>query len=124
MSDAHQFETTLRWPALATQTMPPSPTFSRNNILGGTGKPGIPSRYQVLTDEPEEEEAPYHLDRSQLRTDERLFLEHLEKNGGMTQKLACAQLNWAQLARRPGHRRTPPVRADRSARRDARGHPA
>ncbi len=42
MSDAHQFETTLRWPALATQTMPPSPTFSRNNILGGTGKPDVP----------------------------------------------------------------------------------
>ena len=42
MSDAHQFETTLRWPAEATQTMPPSPTFSRTNILGGTGKPDVP----------------------------------------------------------------------------------
>ena len=42
MSDAHQFETTLRWPAQASQAMPPSPAFSRNNILGGTGKPDVP----------------------------------------------------------------------------------
>ena len=42
MSEAHQFETTLRWPAETTQTLPPSPAFSRNNILGGAGKPDVP----------------------------------------------------------------------------------
>jgi organic hydroperoxide reductase OsmC/OhrA len=43
MSDAHQFEATLRWPALATQQLPPAPTFSRNSILGGAGKPDVPA---------------------------------------------------------------------------------
>ena len=42
MSDVHQFETTLRWPASASQAMPPEPTFSRNNTLGATGKPAVP----------------------------------------------------------------------------------
>lgn len=42
MSDTHQFEATLRWPASAAQAMPPAPTFSRNNILGGAGKPDLP----------------------------------------------------------------------------------
>lgn len=43
MSDAHQFETTLRWPATSTQALPPEPAFSRNSILGGTGKPDVPA---------------------------------------------------------------------------------
>ena len=42
MPDAHQFEATLRWPASATQVLPPAATFSRNGILGGTGKPDLP----------------------------------------------------------------------------------
>ena len=42
MSDAHRFEATLRWPASATQSLPPIPTYSRNNILGGAGKPEVP----------------------------------------------------------------------------------
>jgi hypothetical protein len=42
-----------------------------------------------------EVEEPIHLDRSRLPVDQRLLLEHLEKNGAMSQKLACAQLNWA-----------------------------
>jgi organic hydroperoxide reductase OsmC/OhrA len=42
VSDTHQFETTLYWPASATQVLPPVATFSRNNILGGTGKPDVP----------------------------------------------------------------------------------
>lgn len=42
MSDAHNFETTLRWPAIATQPLPPEPTYSRNSILGGAGKPDMP----------------------------------------------------------------------------------
>ena len=39
MTDAHAFETTLRWPADPAQVLPPDPAFSRNNILGGAGKP-------------------------------------------------------------------------------------
>jgi organic hydroperoxide reductase OsmC/OhrA len=42
MSDAHTFESTLRWPADPAQTLPPDPAFSRNNILGGAGKPDVP----------------------------------------------------------------------------------
>ena len=42
MSNAHNFETTLRWPASATQARPPVADFSRNNILGGAGKPDVP----------------------------------------------------------------------------------
>lgn len=42
MSDAHQFEATLRWPASTTQALPPAATFSRNSILGGMGKPDLP----------------------------------------------------------------------------------
>ena len=42
MSDAHQFEATLRWPASSTQPLPPIPAYSRNNILGGAGKPEVP----------------------------------------------------------------------------------
>ena len=41
MSDAHQFEATLRWPASQTQPLPPEPTFSRNSLLGGAGKPDV-----------------------------------------------------------------------------------
>ena len=41
MSDAHHFEATLRWPASATQPLPPEPAFSRNSILGATGKPDV-----------------------------------------------------------------------------------
>jgi hypothetical protein len=68
--------------------------------IEGTGKAGIPSRYRISgaiapaqAEEPKEE--PIHLDRSRLPLDQRLLLEHLEKNGPMSQKLACAQLNWA-----------------------------
>ena len=42
MSEAHQFEASLRWPASVSQAMPPSPAFSRNSVLGGTGKPEVP----------------------------------------------------------------------------------
>lgn len=42
MTDAHAFETTLRWPADPAQVLPPDPAFSRNNILGGAGKPDVP----------------------------------------------------------------------------------
>ena len=42
MSDAHQFEATIRWPASSTQPLPPIPAYSRNNILGGAGKPEVP----------------------------------------------------------------------------------
>ena len=42
MPDAHQFEATLRWPAAAAQPIPPLPHFSRDNILGGAGKPDVP----------------------------------------------------------------------------------
>lgn len=73
--------------------------------VDGTGKPGIPSRYRVpgavsaapcgdLNPE-EEAEEPVHLDRSRLPVDQRLLLEHLEKHGAMTPKLAASQLNWA-----------------------------
>ena len=41
MPDTHSFETRLRWPADATQTMPPAVDFSRNNVLSGAGKPDI-----------------------------------------------------------------------------------
>ena len=43
MSDAHQFEATLRWPASQTQPLPPEPAFSRNSLLGGAGKPDVPA---------------------------------------------------------------------------------
>jgi organic hydroperoxide reductase OsmC/OhrA len=43
MSEAHQFEATLRWPASATQPLPPEQAFSRNSILGAAGKPDVPS---------------------------------------------------------------------------------
>lgn len=42
MSDIHTFETTLHWPADAAQTLPPDPTFSRNNVLAAAGKPDVP----------------------------------------------------------------------------------
>jgi organic hydroperoxide reductase OsmC/OhrA len=42
MSDTHSFEATLRWPADAAQPLPPDPAFSRNNLLGGAGKPDVP----------------------------------------------------------------------------------
>ncbi|MBL8515033.1 MAG: OsmC family protein, partial [Betaproteobacteria bacterium] len=42
MSDAHRFETTLRWPADPAQMLPPDPAFSRNNFMGGIGKPDVP----------------------------------------------------------------------------------
>ena len=48
MSDAHKFEATLRWPASAVQAMPPAPMFSRNNILGGAGKPDVPGSSPVM----------------------------------------------------------------------------
>ena len=38
MSDAHSFESRLRWPADLTQPLPPDPAFSRNSLLGATGK--------------------------------------------------------------------------------------
>jgi organic hydroperoxide reductase OsmC/OhrA len=38
MSDAHVFEITLRYPASATQPMPPDANFSRNNIMKSAGK--------------------------------------------------------------------------------------
>ena len=41
MSETHTFETRLRWPADATQTMPPATDFSRNNVLSGAGKPDL-----------------------------------------------------------------------------------
>ena len=48
MSDAHRFEATLRWPASATQPLPPIPAYSRNNILGGAGKPEVPGSSPVV----------------------------------------------------------------------------
>lgn len=41
MSDAHSFETTLRWPADPAQPLPPDPAFSRNSTLGGPGKSDV-----------------------------------------------------------------------------------
>lgn len=41
-STAHQFETTLTWPADAAQAPMPDPTFSRNNILRAAGKVDVP----------------------------------------------------------------------------------
>ena len=41
MSDAHSFETHLRWPADPVQAMPPDPAFSRNSVLGGPGKADV-----------------------------------------------------------------------------------
>ena len=38
MSDAHAFETHLRWPADPAQALPPVPTFSRNSVLSAPGK--------------------------------------------------------------------------------------
>jgi hypothetical protein len=65
--------------------------------IAGTGVFRVPSRYRVITDveeAPAEVDEPVHLDRSRLPLDQRLLIEHLEKNGPMSQKLACAQLNW------------------------------
>ena len=41
MSDAHSFETHLRWPVDPAQPMPPAPAFSRNSVLSAAGKPEI-----------------------------------------------------------------------------------
>ena len=41
MSDAHQFETRLRWPADPAQVLPPDPAYSRNSLLGATGKADV-----------------------------------------------------------------------------------
>ncbi|MBL8516064.1 MAG: OsmC family protein [Betaproteobacteria bacterium] len=38
MSDAHTFEATLRWPADASQKLPPDPAFSRDNVMAAPGK--------------------------------------------------------------------------------------
>ena len=38
MSDAHAFETHLRWPADPAQALPPAPAFSRNSVLSAPGK--------------------------------------------------------------------------------------
>jgi hypothetical protein len=65
--------------------------------IAGTGLFRVPSRYRVITEveeAPAEVDEPVHLDRSRLPLDQRLLMEHLEKNGPMSQKLACAQLNW------------------------------
>ena len=48
MSEAHQFEATLRWPASVAQALPPDPAFSRNNTLGSTGKPDVPGSSPVI----------------------------------------------------------------------------
>lgn len=56
MSDAHQFETRLTWPARADQPRPPEQVFSRDNVMHTPGKHdvagsapavygGDPSRY-------------------------------------------------------------------------------
>ena len=89
------------------------------NRVEGTGRPGTPSRYRHPWDtvasapsgdvepkpaetqtpplnlEPEQEEAQLHVDRDRLPLDQRLLLEHLEKQGAMSPKLAASQLNWA-----------------------------
>lgn len=41
MSDAHVFEITLRYPASATQPMPPNANFSRDNIMRSGNKHDI-----------------------------------------------------------------------------------
>ena len=38
MSDAHSFETHLRWPADPAQALPPEPAFSRDSVLSAPGK--------------------------------------------------------------------------------------
>ncbi|MBL8524035.1 MAG: OsmC family protein [Betaproteobacteria bacterium] len=38
MSDAHEFEARLKWPASADQPKPPEAVFSRNNVMYSTGK--------------------------------------------------------------------------------------
>jgi organic hydroperoxide reductase OsmC/OhrA len=43
MSQTHNFETTLRWPADAAQKLPPDPAFSRNSVLASPGKPDVPA---------------------------------------------------------------------------------
>ena len=50
---------------------------------------------EIEAPEDEEGAAPVYLDRSRLPVDQRLLLEHLEKQGAMTPRLAAAQLNWA-----------------------------
>ena len=42
MSDAHTFETRLRWPADSGQSMPPDASFSRNNVMNSVGKADVP----------------------------------------------------------------------------------
>ncbi len=41
MSDAHTFESSLRWPADPAQPLPPDPVFSRNSVLGSPGKADV-----------------------------------------------------------------------------------
>ncbi len=41
MSEAHVFETRLRWPADSAQAMPPEAAFSRNNVLSADGKADV-----------------------------------------------------------------------------------
>lgn len=38
MSDAHEFEARLKWPAAADQPRPPEAVFSRNNVMHTPGK--------------------------------------------------------------------------------------
>jgi organic hydroperoxide reductase OsmC/OhrA len=38
MSDAHEFEARLKWPAAADQPRPPEAVFSRNNVMHTIGK--------------------------------------------------------------------------------------
>jgi organic hydroperoxide reductase OsmC/OhrA len=48
VSDAHSFETCLRWPADTAQPLTPDPAFSRNSVLSASGKPEVSASAPVV----------------------------------------------------------------------------